>query len=376
MHQYKFVLYILLLNFFLHSGVKSQPVFPGYKLYNFINNVVTRTSDHILADASFITNNPSMNTCWINIGYTDVAGKLLMTWDTYLFDKPGNDILIVCLNNGASGTAKARLQLSDNSYTNSQLVDFTTGMVNSTSGILTTSGYGSYTNTPGSNSLVPAVKPLDISSFYVGSLGIKGIEFTDFTFPQLDLITIAETKESTTPIKLKDFNCRYDNNTTILNWETLTEINSKRFEVQRSTDGISFSKIGEIMATGNSNNLNQYVYVDNNLTGFTHYYYRIKMIDIDNRFEYSQIREVSPHNYSFKILASQNSSTNTLYLSGGKSGATFSIINTSGYTVYHGLMYGSKTVISTANLANGLYLININSFDQPAIKILINNKSH
>lgn len=80
----------------------------------------------------------------------------------------------------------------------------------------------------------------------------------------------------------------------ILQWETATEQNTSRFQVQRSTPGTAFMAIGEVPAAGNSDLPRQYHFTDadafsNPSAGDSGYLYRLKMIDLDGRFTYSPV---------------------------------------------------------------------------------------
>ncbi|WP_186755637.1 hypothetical protein [Echinicola salinicaeni] len=76
----------------------------------------------------------------------------------------------------------------------------------------------------------------------------------------------------------------------ILNWSTLKEWETSHFELERSINGIeNFTTIANIAALGWSSELTEYKYEDNqisNLDGLI--YYRIKQVDLDGNFEYSQ----------------------------------------------------------------------------------------
>jgi hypothetical protein len=78
---------------------------------------------------------------------------------------------------------------------------------------------------------------------------------------------------------------------TKLDWSTATEYNADYFEVQRSTDGMSFHPIGIVKATGFSNTLRQYFFTDQNPSVGVNYY-RLRQVDRDGQFEFSQIRAV------------------------------------------------------------------------------------
>jgi uncharacterized delta-60 repeat protein len=78
------------------------------------------------------------------------------------------------------------------------------------------------------------------------------------------------------------------NNNVCLIWKTANEQNVSHFEIERSVDGISYYKIGSMLALNQSSN--SYSFTDNNLsTTVGKYYYRIKQIDTDLKFKYSSI---------------------------------------------------------------------------------------
>ncbi len=94
------------------------------------------------------------------------------------------------------------------------------------------------------------------------------------------------------PVKLLSFSGYNKDNENILEWFTATEQNNKGFEVERSTDGSVFKKIGFIDGAGNSNTIRYYSFIDNllknpNWTGGG--YYRLRQIDFDDNYAYSAI---------------------------------------------------------------------------------------
>ena len=107
-----------------------------------------------------------------------------------------------------------------------------------------------------------------------------GSRFGCFTFPQ----------KSTLPVKLLSFNGTYKNNATLLNWITENQVNFSTYEIERSSNGITFSSIGSKARLGSGADRQQYQYTDNlsSETGNI-YYYRLRMIDIDGRFSYSNV---------------------------------------------------------------------------------------
>lgn len=73
-----------------------------------------------------------------------------------------------------------------------------------------------------------------------------------------------------------------------LNWETVQEINTEHFELQRSASGSGFVTLGEVKAAGHSQQKEQYEYIDSQpLNGNN--FYRLKMVDADTKFTYSNV---------------------------------------------------------------------------------------
>lgn len=87
------------------------------------------------------------------------------------------------------------------------------------------------------------------------------------------------------PLRLLSFTADKQSGHNLLQWKTSDEENTKWFELERSSDGSSFNRI----ATVNARNFGDhtYSYADNVVNrGKT--YYRMRMVDIDGRFTYSQ----------------------------------------------------------------------------------------
>ena len=77
-----------------------------------------------------------------------------------------------------------------------------------------------------------------------------------------------------------------------VNWSTVQEINSDYFLVERSADATSWEPLGQVPAKGNSSGVVDYKYVDPAPPNSTNYY-RLKMVDLDGKFKYSQVAKVN-----------------------------------------------------------------------------------
>ena len=100
------------------------------------------------------------------------------------------------------------------------------------------------------------------------------------------------------PVELYTFDAYKRNNNVEVVWTTVSEYETLKFEVERaekSQTGISqFASIQEVKAAGNSTQtLNYGPFVDRNLTSGTTYVYRLKIVDLDGTFNYSNEVEVA-----------------------------------------------------------------------------------
>lgn len=102
------------------------------------------------------------------------------------------------------------------------------------------------------------------------------------------------------PVELTNFSGEDEECEIHLAWQTATEENSDYFEVQRSWDGISFQNITRIEAAGNSNTVLNYNFTDTDI-GLNNYY-RLRQVDIDGAYEYSEVIKVSSDCFEPGIL--------------------------------------------------------------------------
>jgi hypothetical protein len=97
--------------------------------------------------------------------------------------------------------------------------------------------------------------------------------------------------QSSLPVQFAVFSLERIGNTNRLTWETLSEIETSHFVIERSLDALSWENIGELKASGNSNERKFYQFDDNeSLIG--NIFYRIKQIDLDDRYAYSKVEKI------------------------------------------------------------------------------------
>lgn len=98
------------------------------------------------------------------------------------------------------------------------------------------------------------------------------------------------------PVKLNSLRATKSGLDGVLNWSTASERNSSVFIVERSFNRSNFTAVGRVAAAGNSSTTHRYDFIDaqvgrtaKNQTVF----YRLKMVDLDGKFEYSPVVSVS-----------------------------------------------------------------------------------
>ncbi|MGN6249856.1 MAG: T9SS type A sorting domain-containing protein [Ginsengibacter sp.] len=109
----------------------------------------------------------------------------------------------------------------------------------------------------------------------------------------------------TTPVTLSSFNATLKNNSAILSWSVENQdANSSHFEIERSLNGTDFNQVGTVQASSASQG--NYSYADNASTLFGTVYYRLKMVDKNGAFVYSDIKSVQFKNAAFAVTLYPN----------------------------------------------------------------------
>ena len=166
------------------------------------------------------------------------------------------------------------------------------------------------------------------------------------------------------PIVIGDITAYEAGATNMVEWTTVSEINAGMMEIQTSADGYSWKTIGERKPQGSSSKESFYSYTDESPAPMS--YYRLKLIDLDGSFKYSDVVNVKRSKAKYLVngvYPSPTQSTFTIDMIAENDGkATVSVINLVGRTVLSSNMsfnYGAnKLEVDISNLPAGTYLIN------------------
>jgi hypothetical protein len=161
-----------------------------------------------------------------------------------------------------------------------------------------------------------------------------------------------------------------------LSWETKSEVNSSRFEIERTVVNTqNWTKIGEVAAAGNSNSPKEYTFTDKKLNSGS-YTYRLKMVDNDGSYRYSQQVEgevALPKEYAISQNYPNpfNPTTRIDYQLPFDSKVTLELYGVTGEkvaTILNGDLgagyYTAEVNASALNLASGVYIYRINATGQ------------
>jgi hypothetical protein len=93
------------------------------------------------------------------------------------------------------------------------------------------------------------------------------------------------------PVEMITFTATVVNTQVQLLWSTASELNNRGFEIERSIDNPdNFITVGFVEGNGSPTELNYYSFTDNpQLSGVNNIYYRLKQIDFDGSFSYSDV---------------------------------------------------------------------------------------
>jgi hypothetical protein len=127
----------------------------------------------------------------------------------------------------------------------------------------------------------------------------------------------AGVPQTALPVSLLDFKGELRANNAHLNWTTANEVNVKGYEVERSYDGVRFSKIGFVQASASSANTKQYSFTDKDAAPEVSYY-RLRMVDRNGQSKNSNVVLLRNRNAKQEIAVMNNPFNNYIDIRFGK----------------------------------------------------------
>jgi hypothetical protein len=189
----------------------------------------------------------------------------------------------------------------------------------------------------------------DESKIAVGAIGISSSVSNPAGY-----VRVFGNPNAVLPIKLLHFGGNYQNNAAILNWKIENQINFSHFVVEKSLDGRVFNSLANTKSTN---------YKDIDLNSASVCYYRLKMVDNDGTFSYSNI--ISVHIRGKNVVGVfPNPSRGIFILTGVKNieDETFTIVNSVGQTLP--IVIQNNRQFDMSSFPSGIYYLRIASSGQ------------
>ena len=154
------------------------------------------------------------------------------------------------------------------------------------------------------------------------------------------------------PIQLHSFTGALVNNKINLNWKVATATNFSHFEIEKSSNGINFTTVGNVALQ----NTDQYQFADGLSINNSNYFYRLKLVDLDGNFTYSNIlRFQSKTNTGLTILG--NPVKNNLVVTGLQNSGHLAIYDIAGKMVQQKNVQSISELMEVNGLSKGLYIL-------------------
>lgn len=167
------------------------------------------------------------------------------------------------------------------------------------------------------------------------------------------------------PVTMLYFKGEVENDQSKLEWATATEENNDYFEVQRSFNAKNYETIATINGAGNSHEIINYSFIDEH-PGETNYY-RLKQVDYDFKYEYSDVVKVSQKKTDFAIQQDEHYINLVSYK---EFETSYTITNSVGEVISAG-NFNSSERIAHMDWSHGVYFIHLESGgDYEVIKVV------
>ncbi len=198
--------------------------------------------------------------------------------------------------------------------------------------------------------------------------GIGYIQSTEF-FNSLGTFILANKIGGTNPlpVELVKFYARALETNVVLDWTTASEKNNDYFLVERSRNGKTFETVGKVSGNGTTSSANSYSLLDKNLPAGLHYY-RLKQVDLNGAFEYSQVIKVTVKESRNSLTVYPNPTSGQLKLNSRDAISQVRILNVLGQEIFRQNLSGQQTATLDINfLPAGTYQLLTDGSQETAV---------
>lgn len=195
-----------------------------------------------------------------------------------------------------------------------------------------------------------------IASNHVSCMAVDTLGNKWFTCPGKG-ISVLSASNATVPVTLGTLAAQLKNGQILLSWTTYTELNNKGFDIERSSDGNIFTSIGFLSGNSTSTLQHTYFFTDNNPM-YGKNFYRLKQIDFDNSYTYSNnifIENISNTNTVLNVFP--NPATGTINVNTKGYSGELLVTDISGHIIAVIATTGDSTAINVAGFSSGIYFL-------------------
>jgi energy-converting hydrogenase Eha subunit A len=242
-----------------------------------------------------------------------------------------------------------------------------------------------------SNTLINQWEELTFN--YSSDIGTTGATLTlipdqkpDFprTYASVNYIDYIRFTPQVVPVELTSFTGAFVGNDIQLKWATATELNNRGFEIQRSINGSNFATIAFVEGFGTTTEQKQYTFTDRNVATRVNHAYRLKQIDFNGAFEYSNVVNLGftlPLEFALEQNYPNpfNPTTNIVFAVPVKSNVTLDVYNLIGQkiiTLAEGEVEAGKhsAQLNASTMSSGIYLFKLTAVGENGVQFSSSKK--
>lgn len=184
--------------------------------------------------------------------------------------------------------------------------------------------------------------------------------------------------ESVLPIELLSFSGYYSKEAITLNWSTALEIDNKGFHIEKYSSGNDWKSIGFVQGNGTAEIRQDYKFTDKE-PYFGKSFYRLKQVDFDGSFEYSNVISISVEREFTNLLLFPNPNSseviNLQFVSQKKGDLQIEILNQIGQRIFtndYNAENGTNNLkLPVSDFPSGLYFVKVISDRNSIVKEFI-----
>jgi hypothetical protein len=200
------------------------------------------------------------------------------------------------------------------------------------------------------------------------SNGSEGWIISD-TVSQFSPFRLGSIGGNSLPVKLIQFSAKQAGETHSLTWESADETNFHRYEVEQSANGVDFHVAGMVTGKGKASNYSITLPSTNWATTF----YRLKMIDLDGTFSFSQIQSIVSNDLGISMVWNTNNGIGSVQLNASySSNIKICILGMSGQMIHQEQLFlkGNQTTDweMPSVIPNGIFLITLENDGKKWVK--------